>query len=139
NENVGAFDQLERKSEAVCRAQIDGDGAFIAIVELERRTDARVGIAHRARDEAANRVACGRVFELDNVGAPIAEHGGGGGAGDPHRDFDDLYSLQWTVHRNLILMKPAVGFILPWAGVTPAPSVNKFAARGVLRPRAAFR
>jgi hypothetical protein len=26
---------------------------------------------------------------------------------------------------DLILVKPAVGFILPWAGVTPAPGVKK--------------
>jgi hypothetical protein len=33
---------------------------------------------------------------------------------------------------ELIVMKPAVGFILPWAGVAPAPGVNRIAARGIL-------
>ena len=88
-------------------AQINRDRSLVAIVELERRTDARVGIAHRARDEAANRIAGGRVLELDDVGPPIAEHGASGGASDPHCNFYDSDSFERTVHGNVILLKPA--------------------------------
>src|ERR1700722_5023985 len=34
--------------------------------------------------------------------------------------------------RNLIVVNPAVGFTLPSAGVTPAPSINRKVARSAL-------
>src|SRR5216683_2298023 len=103
DEDVGPLDQLERETVALGAAQIDCDRALVAIVELKRRTDARVRIAHRASDKTANRIAGLRIFKLDNVGAPVAQHRGGGGPGHPHRKFHDSDALERTVHHIRLL------------------------------------
>jgi hypothetical protein len=36
-----------------------------------------------------------------------------------------LSVLRLTLRHKLLNVKPAVGFTLPWAGVTPAPSEGK--------------
>src|SRR5439155_3963228 len=67
-----------------------------AVVDLERRIDG-YGDAEGAGKEAAEGVTGGRL-DLDDVGAPIAEDGGGGRAGDPDAHLDNFDALHGSRH-----------------------------------------
>ncbi len=96
-EHVRALDYLHREGEALGAAQVDGDRALVAIVEFVGRHG--TGAAHGAgSDCASNRIAAVGVFELDDLGAPVAEYRRGGRSGHPHREFYHLDSGERSLH-----------------------------------------
>jgi hypothetical protein len=83
---------LRRRSIAACRLfQIEADAALAAVGIEEHR--AHAGVTGRA-DQPRHVAICG--FDLDDIGAVIAEHLGRVRAHQHGRHVDDLDALQWS-------------------------------------------
>ena len=94
--HVGGARQRVRDVAPGRRAQIDRDAALVAVVALE---EARLAIQERTpvpRQIAADR------FDLDHVGAEVAEDGGAVRPRDVGAEVEDAHAHQRSGRRSLI-------------------------------------
>ena len=89
-EDVGGSDQAPEEGRALRLAQVEGDGLLVALLG-----EPGVAVAALARAaELAQRVAEPRLLDLDDLGAELAEDGGGERPGDEGREVDDADAAQ---------------------------------------------
>ena len=86
DDDVGVGDETAEHVLALGRAEVERDPALVSVDDLGPEADAVL-----TRPMGAHRVAPG-VFDLDDVGAEVAQHGGRQGTGEQRRDVEDLES-----------------------------------------------
>jgi hypothetical protein len=109
DEHVGVGQQRPQHVLAARGAQVDGDGALAAVVQLERRVHLT---AVRPR-QSAKRIATERL-DLDDLGAPVGEDGRARRRGQPEPELDDADAVQGTTEPwNLFLLRHRRATVLP--------------------------
>jgi hypothetical protein len=76
------------------RLHVDRQASLVPVLELERRIDRQLERHEPERHERADRIATGRVLDLDDVGAPIAEHRRRRGSGDEDAHLHHLDAFE---------------------------------------------
>ena len=82
--------------------EIDADAALVAAEMLDEEVAARRAGDQARGDEAADRVAEARVLDLDDLGAPVAQHGGRRGHEAPVGDLDHPHAGEHVGHRRAL-------------------------------------
>ena len=93
-EHIGVTDQVEHHAPALLVGQIGDDAPLAPVVEIERRR-LRLAVAGEKREDPPHRIALGRL-DLDHLGSPVGQHPAGTGPGDPHPEFDDVHTCEWS-------------------------------------------
>jgi hypothetical protein len=89
-DDVAVGDKSERELASAVGGEVEGDGALVAVAgEIERRHRVRGGSGQERRAVLAGVVAVPGLFDLDDVGAEIAQHLAGQGGGQDPTQIED--------------------------------------------------
>ena len=99
--DVGGLRQLVDELLAFLGRDVDADGALAPVGVLDHRIDDRVELGAGDRKHAALRIAAHGMLDLDDVGAPVGQHGTGSRDEDELCHFQHSYALHHLLHAGL--------------------------------------
>ena len=102
-EDVGVADQVHEDRVRARVFQRQADAAFTPVGMFHERLERALGCAAGPDLQPTLGVTGDRVFDLDNLGAPVGQDGAGGGYKGELRDLHNLHAAHRLQHHVLLL------------------------------------